>query len=223
MGERNDAKGFAHWTKIAAALMENDGWQMTLLGDKFRQYGTSEQMAAGYALYEQAHALGSRTAAQRLLALASQPTSREYDAVKAASLYVELLGDATPDVMVKLLRRIDAEDAEIRMLALEQVSPKDVYLSAAEGGNPVAMREYARLVRADATGQQDVQTAVVWMERAAEQGDAPAMLDYAEMLAFGVGVPVSHTDAVLWLKRASDKGLEEANVMMQALNLAASQ
>jgi len=223
MGRLGDREGFAKWSTIATSLLDDDGWQMTELGDKLRLYGTPEQMAKGYDLYDEAHQRGNRTAAQRLLALATQAGQREYDAPKAAALYAELLEDATPDEMVKLLRRIDSEDPEIRELALAKVSPVDFYLKAAEGGNAVAMREYARLLQASAQSPAEVETAVMWMARAAEKEDAPAMLEYAQMLAFGAGVPASREDALFWLQKAADKGLSEANVMIQTLNLAASQ
>ncbi|MEO8531194.1 MAG: hypothetical protein ABI459_08210, partial [Deltaproteobacteria bacterium] len=223
MGRRGDHEGFTHWSTIASALIEVDGWQMTLLGDKLRQYGDAAQLAEGYTLYEKANEIVGRTAAQRLLAIASQASLPEYDPARAAGLYVSLLNDASPDEMVKLLRRIDAEDVEIRDLVLAKVSPQDMYLKAAEGGNPVAMREYARLARASATEPEDIANVVSWMSKAANLDDAPAMLEYAQMLAFGAGVPASRDEAVVWLQKASDKGLVEANVMLQALTLAATQ
>ena len=223
LGQIGDHEGFNKWIGISRAILDEDSWQITLLGDRLRQYGTAEQHAEGMKLYQTAYEMRSRTAAQRLLALASNASGRDYDPRLASRLYVELLTDAEPNEVVQLLKRINLEDEEIRQLTLARVSPAEVYLTAAEKGNAIAMREYARIIRASASTPEDVTEAVGWFARAAELNDAPAMLDYAEMLAFGAGVEPSREEAIKWLKKAADLGAPQANVMLQSLALAGGQ
>jgi TPR repeat protein len=221
MGRIGDKAGFQTWINISDALAEGDGWRLTQLADTLVRHGTTTDAARAFEFYEAAFTKGSKTAINRLLARYSDDDTADYDPARSALLYIALVNQSDPEELPDILRRIENDDAAIREAAYTKIVPRDLYLTAAEAGQPIAMREYALLIRGSATTPAEVEAATDWLARASAAGDVDAMVEYARALAFGVGVATgpSPDEAVVWLNKAAAAGNDEAKTLMNALGL----
>jgi TPR repeat protein len=221
LGRMGDTEGFQTWINISDALSEGDGWRLTQLADTLMRHGTVADAARAFEFYEAAYKQGNKTAINRLLARYSDDDTADYDPARSAQLYIDLVRSSEPEELPDILRRIENDDLAIREAAYAEIVPRDLYLTAAEAGQPVAMREYALLIRDAATTPADVATATDWLARASAAGDVNAMVEYARALAFGVGVPngPAPDEAVVWLEKAAAAGNGEARTLMNALGL----
>ena len=221
LGRMGDRDGFQRWINISDYLSEGDGWRLTQLADTLVRHGTPADADRAFGFYETAAVAGSKTALNRLLARYSDDDTADYNPQRAATLYVNLVNNSEPQELPAILFRIENDDIAIREAVYQQIKPVALYLTAAEAGQPVAMREYALLIRDAATTPAEVETATGWLARASEAGDVEAMVEYAKALAFGVGVSGGPSPAAarLWLTKAATAGNGEAATLIKALGL----
>jgi TPR repeat protein len=217
LARTGDAPALDRWTRIAKALVEDDPWRMTALADRLLRLDPSDQTQA-FAYYDAAWDAGFFTAGMRLLGHASHSNGARHDPGQAADLYADLARIADPGQLMSLLSRLRKDDPSIVALTKDRINPAELYLSAAEKGEPVAMREYGLILLDSAQTEDGTAEAASWLARASEAGDGQAMVEYAQLLALGVGVPASRDKALYWLAIAADKGIERAERLSNSLN-----
>lgn len=202
---------------VALALSPEEGWQQVKLGDIYVTLGSIADREAAFKLYTEAYEQGYRPAAWRLLDWYSDPGSRFYQEDDHVKLLTELLNSAEPDELYSIASRLKKAPDSVRAKISQVFDMKDAYRQAAGAGNPVAMRELAKLLRDGASVESEKNEASDWLEKAAKAGDAEAMLMLAHAYAFGVGVEHSADKAREWLKAAATAGDETAANLLSGL------
>lgn len=219
IGRAGDRTLFERWLGITDYLAAGEGYALTELADVFSRYATDADQPKILAYYEAARAEGSRTAIHRLLNIYSRRSSPQYDAAHSAELFADLVRFSAPEDLPGTLTRLRGATPEIRAIAYRAIDETALYLSAAESGNAVAMREYALILRQSASTPAQVLDSTDWLRRAAEAGEPAAMVDYAEALVFGIGTDPSRDEALDWLQKAADLGSEDAALRLRSLKL----
>lgn len=206
MGAQGNLEEARRWLTIATHLAGQVTWQIVQLADSYRLLFGSEGDATALAQYEQAYALGSRTAVQRLLRIYGNPAKEGYDQARTVSLYTDLVARSDANQIPAVLGDIARKDAALRLAIEARLDVDQLYAQAAAAGNPAAMREHARRLRASAVTRKDIETSTGWLVRASESGDVPAMVMLAQSYSMGVGVPASLESARGWLEKAAEAG-----------------
>lgn len=219
IGRAGDRALFERWLRISDYLAEGEGRALAELADVYSRYATDADQPKILAYYEAARAEGSRIAIHRLLNIYSRRSSPQYDPARSAALFTDLVRFSTPEELPGALTRLRAATPEIRAIAYRDIDETALYLSAAESGNAVAMREYALILRQAASTQAQVLESTDWLRRAAEAGEPAAMVDYAEALVFGIGTDPSRDEAVAWLQKAAELGSDDAAQRLRSLKL----
>ncbi|HLQ20045.1 MAG TPA: hypothetical protein VK146_13795 [Tabrizicola sp.] len=219
VGRAGDRALFERWLGISDYLADGEGYALAELADVYSRYGTDADQPKILAYYQAARAEGSRSAVHRLLNIYGRRSSPQYDPATSAALYADLVRFSAPEDLPGTLARLRAATPEIRAIAYRDIDEAALYLTAAESGNAVAMREYALILRQRASTPGQVLEATDWLRRAAEAGEPTAMVDYAEALAFGIGIDPSRDEALAWLQKAADLGSDEAAQRLRSLKL----
>ncbi len=204
--EVGNATEAQRWLRIATALAEAQSWQTVQLADTYRALLGSDGDATALALYEQAYAAGNRTAVQRLIRIYGDPAKAGYDQARIVTLYVDLVGLSDADHIPAVLSDLSRKDPALRTAIEAKLDLDALYAQAAEAGNPEAMREHARRLRAVAITRTEIDVSTNWLVLASEGGDVPAMVMLAQAYSMGVGVPASLENARGWLQKAADAG-----------------
>ena len=221
VGRAGDRALFERWLRIADYLARGDGSELADLADVFSRYATDADQPRILAYYQAARAAGSRVAIHRLLNLYSRRTSPQYDPALSAALFVDLVGASAPEDLPAALNRLRKATPEIRAIAYRSIDESALFLTAAKSGNPVAMREYALILRSHAASPAEVLDSTDWLRKAAQAGEPAAMVDLAEALVFGIGTPPSRDEALDWLAKAADLGSDDAAQRLRSLKLSA--
>ncbi len=219
IGRVGDRTLFERWLRISDYLAAGEGFALAELADVYGRYGTDADQPKILAYYEAAREEGSRTAIHRLLNIYSRRSSPQYDPARSAALFEDLVRFSAPEDLPGTLARLRAATPEIRAIADRTIDETALYLSAAESGSAIAMREYALILRKAATTPAGVLESTDWLRRAAEAGEPAAMVDYAEALVFGIGTDPSRDEALDWLQEAADLGSEDAAQRLRSLKL----
>jgi len=220
MGVIGDKAGFEKWVRIGDVLTEEDSWSLVQLGDLLRRFGGPETVDAQLAYYDRSFRAGNVTAIHRLLDVVSRPGQPGYDPARSADLFVALLDRVEVEDIPRTLARLATTEPAVKNVVYTRIDVTDLYLGAAVAGVPVGMREYGKILTAQAKTPADLETATQWVANAARAGDVPAMVIYADALAFGIGVEPSRDDALIWLAQAAEGGNADAKTKMQNLALA---
>ena len=88
---------------------------------------------------------------------------------------------------------------------------------AAEGGDALAMYNYASYAYAGDGGAKDVAAAVTWFRRAAEHGVVNGQYNLAQLYEKGYGVPQDPAEAYKWYLAAASSGDAGAKAAAAAL------
>ena len=203
MGQTDETR---RWLSIASELAGQDSWLMVVLADTQREQLGAEGLASAVALYEKSDAMGNKTAIQRLITIYGVRGTPTYDAARAAALYAKLIPRLDPGAVPDLLTELTRRNPALAVTLETNLDFDALYQKAAEAGNPSAMREYARRLRAAATTPQEIKVANDWLIRAAKVGDVKAMVLLSQAYSLGVGIEASPALAKEWLQRAADAG-----------------
>ena len=217
--EIDDIDGALHWMGIAENLIDNNGWALTdLARTRMAHLGSSADVGA-LALFERARQLGDSAAWSEAFNLLVSDESDTYDPAHAAELVALATELADTDVLERLLGRYRAASKDTRDVIDGQLDMPQVFLVAAESGDPFAMRAYAQFRRETAAGAEDLAASTHWFEQAAILGDARSMEEYGYALAFGIGIEADTDGARQWLARAAEAGSERAMELILLINL----
>ncbi len=219
VGRAGDRTLFERWLRISDYLAAGEGYALAELADVYSRYATDADQPKILAYYEAAREEGSRIAIHRLLNIYSRRSSPQYDPERSAALFADLVRFSDPAELPGTLSRLRAATPEIRAIANRTIDETALYLSAAESGSAIAMREYALILREAAATPADVLESTDWLRRAAEAGEPAAMVDFADALVFGIGIDPSRDEALDWLQKAADLGSEDAAQRLRSLKL----
>ncbi|MDT8857103.1 hypothetical protein RNZ50_19105 [Paracoccaceae bacterium Fryx2] len=206
MGAEGNLDEAHRWLTIATHLAGQDSWQIVALADSYRALLGEDGDATALAFYEKAHALGNRTAVQRLLRILGNPAKEGYDPARIVTLYADLVARSDARQLPAVLDELARKDPKLRVAIESRLDLDLLYAQAAEAGDPAAMREHAGRLRAAAVARGEIEESTGWLVRASEGGDVPAMMLLAQAYSMGVGVPASLENARGWLKKAADAG-----------------
>lgn len=214
-----DSADIAKWLRVAETLSEDNTWQMVKTGDTYLALMGDAERDSALNLYTAAFERSDRTATQRLLRTLGDKSRPDYDPSRIAELFVTLIKQSDPAEVPDALRRVGLADAPIQEAVASAVDIRALYEASANEGHPAAMREFAKILRTEATSGDDVILSSIWMESAAEAGDVEAMRLISLAYALGLGVETSVESATLWMRRAAEAGDAEAAAMMAAAAL----
>ncbi len=206
MGAEGDLDEARRWLTVATHLVGQDAWQIVELGDSFRSLLGRDGEATALGYYEQAYAMGNRTAVLRLLRVHGNPATEAYDRDRVVMLYTDLVALSDPSQVSVVLDDLSRKDAGLRLAVESRLDLDQLYANAAAAGNTTAMREHARRLQVAAVTVEELEASTGWLVRASEGGDAPAMVMLAQAYSMGVGVPASIENARGWLVKAADAG-----------------
>lgn len=218
-GGQGDVTETRRWLGIATHLAGQDTWQLVQLGDSYRSLLGPEGEPVARALYVQAYGLGSRTAVLRLLRIHGDPAAADYDQAQVVGLYLDLVARSDPGQITAVLDELSRKKTGLRQAIEARLDLDRLYADAAKAGNPAAMREHSRRLRAVAVSADDLAAATRWLVMASESGDVPAMVMLAQAYSVGVGVSPSIENARAWLERAAASGDPTAIDMVKFFTL----
>jgi TPR repeat protein len=134
------------------------------------------------------------------------------------------------DIFVDLVQRSDLQEVPEKLLMLANMKPeiqrqvtqridvRGLYQKSAEGGQPIAMREVAKLLRDDAKDSKTILAAFTWLKKAAEAGDAEAMFLLSQSYAYGLGTRPALDAAQTWMAKAAEAGYPAATQVLKLNN-----
>ncbi len=212
---RHEPKDAQHWLTIASHIAGDDSWRKVKIGDMYMALNTPDMKNTALTLYTEARAEGEPAAFYRLVKLYADNTSAAYDPNKASDIFVDLVARSEPaDVTDKLLMLSNMKP-EIRRIVSQRIDIKDLYRKSAELGQPVAMRELAKLLRDDPKDSKAVFASFDWLKKAAEAGDGEAMFLLSQAYAYGSGTKPALDAAQHWMAKAAEAGFPQAAYVLK--------
>lgn len=216
----NKADDADRWLTIARYLADDDSWRKVKIGDAYQAMNTPQAVQTALELYQEARKQKETSAYYRLVKYYGNDQSSAYAPQAAGNLFIELLKVSPLEEIPGELATLDKLKPAIRNAVTAQVDIKDLYTRSAEAGQPVAMRELAKLIQNGPVKSAAAATeAVDWLDRSAKGGDAEAMYLLSQSYAFGTGVEPSLEKARFWLKKASDAGYQQAGKTLSLMTI----
>ncbi|SNT40522.1 tetratricopeptide repeat protein, partial [Tropicimonas sediminicola] len=216
IGRREEAR---QWLDIASNLADDTPWKLVKMGDSYRDSVGAAASAEMMSNYTRAWESGSSVARYRLIDRYTTPSHAEYDPEAAAEMFLDAFATLEDERLASVLGRLRGSTEEVQAAVARHVDLIAPYARAAASGDVAAMREYGYFLRDRASGPQDMQVAISWIEKAAEGGDASAMFELSRAYAFGIGVPADADDAANWLRLAAVAGHGKAADLAAQANL----
>ena len=106
---------------------------------------------------------------------------------------------------------------EQKQMAQANESVAEVH-DRAKGGDAEAQFKYAEMILNGEAGNQTIEDAAAWLQKAANQKHTKAMNDLGLWHLQGLGVPLNKKKALEWIRKAADAGLEEAKNNLEILD-----
>ncbi len=211
---RNYRPDATRWLSIAAYIAGDDQWRKVKIADMYMSLNTPGSTKTALAMYGEARAKGEPSAYYRLVKYYANSGTDAYDPHAASDIFVDLVENSDPATVPEKLLMLSNMKAEIRRQVSLKVDIKALYERSAETGQPVAMRELAKLIQADSEDGHAAAKAFAWLKQAAEAGDSEAMYRLSQSYAFGTGTKPSLEEAQLWMRKAAEAGYPEAAHML---------
>lgn len=198
------------WLEVADAAGVEQGWLVVAVADAYLELSAEpDRLERAVDLLNEERAKGNRLALLRLASLAREG-QLDLPAEDLAGLFVELIGASAVEEVPAVLRRVRGVGPEVQSLVEARVDVRDLYRRGAEAGSPVGQLELAKLVRAEAQGQDDLAEYARLLTAASEGGESEAMRLLSDAYSFGLGVEPSLELSREWLFRAAEAGNREA-------------
>lgn len=215
---RHERQDVQRWLSIAEHIAGEDAWRQVKIADVFMALNGPDMQKHALDLYESAREGGEPAAYYRLVKHYADNTRESYDPQKASAIFVELVERSElQDVPEKLLMLANMKP-EIQRQVSQSINVQALYQKAAEAGQPVAMREVAKLLRDDAKDTQSIMAAFGWLKKAAEAGDAEAMFLLSQSYAYGLGTRPALDAAQAWMAKAAEAGYPAATQVLKLNN-----
>jgi TPR repeat protein len=206
-GRTEDAE---RWLTTALQMTEGDNWRRVKIGDLYKLIGSASATAKALELYQEARKSGETSAYYRLVTFYSNSSSPSYNPAEAGKVFVELVGRSDVNKVPEELLMLQKLKPEIRRLVGSRLNIRELFERSARAGQPVAMRELAKILRRNANDKLAVSAAATWLQKAAEAGDSEAMVLLSETYAYGTGLGPSVEKAHFWMAQAAKKGNQNA-------------
>jgi TPR repeat protein len=215
---RHERQDVQRWLSIAEHIAGEDAWRQVKIADVFMALNGPDMQKHALDLYQSARKGGEPAAYYRLVKHYADNTRESYDPQKASAIFVELVERSElQDVPEKLLMLANMKP-EIQRQVSQSINVQALYQKAAEAGQPVAMREVAKLLRDDAKDTQSILAAFGWLKKAAEAGDAEAMFLLSQSYAYGLGTRPALDAAQAWMAKAAEAGYPAATQVLKLNN-----
>jgi TPR repeat protein len=204
----------SRWLTIATHIAADDQWRKVKIGELYLSLNTQESVKTALHMFDEARSKGEAAAYYRLVRYYSDSKSEAYNPRAAGDIFVELLQRSDTAAMPEKLLMLNSMKPEIRRQVSLRVDIKALYERSANTGQPVAMRELAKLMLLDSKDSRAAGKAFVWMKQAAQAGDAEAMYLLSQSYAIGSGTRPSLQEAQLWMRKAAEAGNPDAAHML---------
>ncbi len=202
------------WLATAKYLAGDDAGRQVKIGDMYLSLGTPQSVQMALKLYEKARQVGETTAFYRLVKYYAFTGSGAYDPKIASDIFVDMIQHSDVASVPAKLLMLDKMKPEIRRQVGLQINVRGIYERSAKAGQPVAMRELAKLMRSDPKEKGSAARAFAWLKQAAETGESESMYLLSQSYAFGIGTKPSLEEAQLWMRKAAEAGYPEAAHML---------
>ncbi|KAE8235542.1 hypothetical protein A4X03_0g9742, partial [Tilletia caries] len=196
--QRQDAK---RWLSIAEHIAGDDAWRKVKIADVYMAFNRSDMQQRALGLYQEARLGGEPAAYYRLVKHYANSASESYDPKQASDIFVELVQGSDLQTVPEKLLMLATMKPEIRRQVSQRIDVQQLYLQSAESGQPVAMREVAKLLRDDAKDSKSILAAFTWLKKAAEAGDGEAMFLLSQSYAYGLGTRPALDAAQAWMAK----------------------
>ena len=207
-----------HWLTIASHIAGDDAWRKVKIADVYMALGRRDTKQRALTLYEEARAGGEAAAFYRLVKHYANNASEGYDPQKASDIFVDLVKRSDLETVPEKLLMLANMKPEIQRQVSQRIDIKQLYQKSAEGGQPVAMREVAKLLRNDAKDSKSILASFAWLKKAAEAGDAEAMFLLSQSYAYGLGTRPALDAAQAWMAKAAEAGYPAATQVLKLNN-----
>jgi TPR repeat protein len=212
---RHEPKDTQHWLTIASHIAGDDSWRKVKIGDMYMALNTPEMQNTAMTLYAEARDSGEAAAFYRLVKHYADNTGTAYDPKKASDIFVDLVDRSEPETVTDKLVMLSNMKPEIRRIVSQRIDIEDLYQKSAELGQPVAMRELAKLLRDDPKDSKAVFASFDWLKKAAEAGDGEAMFLLSQAYAYGSGTKPALDAAQHWMAKAAEAGFPQATYVLK--------
>jgi TPR repeat protein len=169
-------------------------------------------------LFEVAARGGDARAEQYLLKAYTDRQGQQFSLEKATTLMIAVIQDASADRVASRLNGLAKSHKTVYEQLLARIDLTSIYERSAQSGDPVGMREYAKLKLANSGGAEAASSATDLFRKAADKGDSEAMVLLAQNYAYGIGTRPSLPEAKLWLEKAARLGSKQANEMLSVMS-----
>ncbi|MFN3508454.1 MAG: tetratricopeptide repeat protein [Allorhizobium sp.] len=213
--QRQDAK---RWLSIAEHIAGDDAWRKVKIADVYMAFNRSDMQQRALGLYQEARLGGEPAAYYRLVKHYANSASESYDPKQASDIFVELVQGSDLQTVPEKLLMLATMKPEIRRQVSQRIDVQQLYLKSAESGQPVAMREVAKLLRDDAKDSKSKLAAFTWLKKAAEAGDGEAMFLLSQSYAYGLGTRPALDAAQAWMAKAAEAGYPAATQVLKLNN-----
>jgi len=215
LGQPNKAQD---WMNVAETFSRDKPWRARVLAESYATFAPAAGRESAMRLFEVAARGGDAKAEQYLLKAYTDRQGKEFSLEKATALMVAIIQDAPADRIASRLTVLARSHRPVYEQLLARIDLASIYERSARSGDPVGMREYAKLKLASNDGSEAASSATDLFRKAADKGDAEAMVLLAQNYAYGIGTQPSLPEAKVWLEKAARLGSKQANEMLSVMS-----
>jgi TPR repeat protein len=215
---RHKPEDAERWLTIASHIAGDDAWRKVKIADVYMALNHKDTQKRGLELYQEARSEGEPAAFYRLVKFFANDASESYDPKKASDIFVDLVDRSDMESVPEKLLMLANMKPEIRRQVAQRIDVRGLYQKSAESGQPVAMREVAKLMRTDAKDSKSILASFDWLKKAAEAGDGEAMFLLSQSYAYGLGTRPALDAAQAWMVRAAEAGYPAAAQVLKLNN-----
>lgn len=215
---RHQPEDAERWLTIASHIAGDDAWRKVKIADVYMALNRDDTQKRGLELYEEARTEGEPAAFYRLVKFFANDASESYAPQKASDIFVDLVERSDMESVPEKLLMLANMKPEIRRQVTQRIDVRGLYQKSAESGQPVAMREVAKLMRNDAKDSKSILASFDWLKKAAEAGDGEAMFLLSQSYAYGLGTRPALDAAQTWMVKAAEAGYPAATQVLKLNN-----
>lgn len=215
---RHKPEDAERWLTIASHIAGDDAWRKVKIADVYMALNRDDTQKRGLELYQEARTEGEPAAFYRLVKFFANDASESYDPKRASDIFVDLVERSDMESVPEKLLMLANMKPEIRRQVAQRIDVRGLYQKSAESGQPVAMREVAKLMRNDAKDSKSILASFDWLKKAAEAGDGEAMFLLSQSYAYGLGTRPALDAAQTWMVKAAEAGYPAATQVLKLNN-----
>jgi len=206
------------WMDVGETFSKDKPWRARVLAEAYSTFPSPVGQDSAMRLFEVAARGGDARAEQYLLKTYTDRQGQQFSLEKATTLMIAVIQDASADRVASRLNGLAKSHKTVYEQLLARIDLTSIYERSAQSGDPVGMREYAKLKLANSGGAEAASSATDLFRKAADKGDSEAMVLLAQNYAYGIGTRPSLPEAKLWLEKAARLGSKQANEMLSVMS-----